>query len=421
MNNLIMKNWCKLSIFIIAFILLWLRRPDILTNAQFWAEDSVFWYKDAYENGFLSSLTTPRNGYFQTVSTFIVGLTALLNPDYAPFVSNFFGIMIRSVIIWFLFTERFNFLTLTTRIFLSIYFLCMPGLDEVHANITNAHWYLSLYVSMILIARNPSSKSWRFHDIFFILLSGLSGPFIIFILAASCFKFINNCKDHISVRSFINFYLRQPYALMIVCALIQGTSIILTFNGTRSSAPLGFSFDVISSIISSNIFLFTFVPWDIAKAGWDNLLLSYFLSVSILSCAAFVFVKGTWRMKVFATLPLLIIIFSMAKPQLTDSAPQLPTLINGQGSRYFVNIHIAIFSLLCVYLLECVRGKVATLFSKIYLTILLFVMGCLNFVITPLPNMNWREGATLINNAKTGDVISIQVLPPGLTLELRKK
>ncbi|MCG2963376.1 glucosyl transferase, partial [Escherichia coli] len=66
-------------------------------------------------------------------------------------------------------------------------------------------------------------------------------------------------------------------------------------------------------------------------------------------------------------------------------------------------------------------GKVATLFSKIYLTILLFVMGCLNFVITPLPNMNWREGATLINNAKTGDVISIQVLPPGLTLELRKK
>lgn len=146
--------------------------------------------------------------------------------------------MIRSVIIWFLFTERFNFLTLTTRIFLSIYFLCMPGLDEVHANITNAHWYLSLYVSMILIARNPSSKSWRFHDIFFILLSGLSGPFIIFILAASCFKFINNCKDHISVRSFINFYLRQPYALMIVCALIQGTSIILTFNGTRSSAPL---------------------------------------------------------------------------------------------------------------------------------------------------------------------------------------
>ncbi|MBE7910778.1 glucosyl transferase, partial [Enterobacter cloacae complex sp. S2] len=283
------------------------------------------------------------------------------------------------------------------------------------------HWYLSLYVSMILVARNPNTKLWKAHDIFFIILSGLSGPFIIFILASTLFKFINDFKDQISVKSFIKFYLQQPYILMIICALVQGVSIILTFNGTRSAAPLGFSFDVISSIISSNIFLFTFAPWDIARAGWDNLLLSYFLAVSLLACTTFVFVKGTWKMKVFATLPLLIIIFSMAKPQLTDSAPQLPTLINGQGSRYFVNIHIAIFSLICVYLLECVKGKVTVLFFKLYLSVLLFVMGCLNFVITPLPDMNWKEGATLINNANTGDVLSIQVLPPGLTLELRKK
>lgn len=414
MNNLIRNNWCKFALFIFAFILIWLRRPDILTNAQFWAEDSVFWYKDAYENGFINSLTTPRNGYFQTVSTFIVGLTTLLNPDYAPFVANFFGIIFRAIIIWFLFTERFNFLGLTTRAFLSVYLVCMPGLSEVHANITNAHWYLSLYVSMILVARNPNTKLWKAHDIFFIILSGLSGPFIIFILASTLFKFINDFKDQISVKSFIKFYLQQPYILMIICALVQGVSIILTFNGTRSAAPLGFSFDVISSIISSNIFLFTFAPWDIARAGWDNLLLSYFLAVSLLACTTFVFVKGTWKMKVFATLPLLIIIFSMAKPQLTDSAPQLPTLINGQGSRYFVNIHIAIFSLICVYLLECVKGKVTVLFFKLYLSVLLFVMGCLNFVITPLPDMNWKEGATLINNANTGDVLSIQVLPPGL-------
>ncbi|EGK29206.1 glucosyl transferase domain protein [Shigella flexneri K-227] len=43
-------------------------------------------------------------------------------------------------------------------------------------------------------------------------------------------------------------------------------------------------------------------------------------------------------MKVFATLPILIVTFSMAKPQLADSVPQLPTLATGNGSRYFVNI-----------------------------------------------------------------------------------
>ncbi|WP_240725975.1 hypothetical protein [Escherichia sp. E4208] len=52
MNMFIMRNWNKILIFILAFILIWLRRIDILTNAQFWAEDAVFWYKDAYEQGF---------------------------------------------------------------------------------------------------------------------------------------------------------------------------------------------------------------------------------------------------------------------------------------------------------------------------------------------------------------------------------
>lgn len=46
--------------------------------------------------------------------------------------------------------------------------------------------------------------------------------------------------------------------------------------------------------------------------------------------------------------------------------------------------------------------------------------GMFEFCYHPTPKHELREGATLINNAKTGDVISIQVLPPGLTLELRK-
>lgn len=415
------SDWCKFFVLILAFVLVWLRRADVLLNAQFWAEDAVFWYKDAYEQGFLSSLITPRNGYFQSVSTIIVGATTFANPMYAPLISNIFGVLIRAIVIWFLFTDRFDFLNKTARFFIAAYLLCMPGLQEVQANITNAHWYLSLYVSMIIISREPNTKLWKVHDLFFVILSGLSGPFVIFIIVASIFKYLNEFKERINIKTFFSFYFRTPYLALVTCGFIQGITILLTFNNSRSAAPLGFSMDVISSIISSNIFLFTFAPWYIAKAGWYNAILAYSLSIFIILLIIFNYIKGNWQAKVFSTLPVLIIIFSMAKPQLTDSAPQLPSLIGGEGSRYFVNIHIAIFSLLITYIFHCLKKKNSKTLLKILSSALLLVMMYFNYYIPPLPDMNWKQGARLINEAKPGERISFKVAPPWLTLELIKR
>jgi hypothetical protein len=421
MNSILRSNYSKFFVFVIAFVLLWLRREDILTNAQFWAEDSVFWYKDAYENGFLNSLLTPRNGYFQTVSTLIVGGTTFINPVHAPFVSNFFGLFFRAIIVWFLFTSRFSFIKTAPKILIFFYILWMPGMEEVHANITNTHWYLSLYVTMIIVANKAETIEWKAHDIVFIILSGLSGPFIIFILASTIFKFYSEHHKSITVRKFISFYLTPSYVVMIACSLIQLLTIFLTFNDSRSSAPLGFNLEVISSIISSNVFLFTFSPWEIAVSGWNNRLLSSLISISFISMTVFLFVKGDWRARVIASLPILIFIFSMAKPQLTDTLPQLPTLINGQGERYFVNIHLVIYSLICVYIFHCKLSENIKIISCLYLSILTALMLYSNFHIPPLPDMNWKDNAELINKAKPGDTVSFSVVPPRLTLEIKKK
>lgn len=421
MERIYKSNYFKAFVLVLSFLLLWARREDILLNAQFWAEDAVFWYKDAYQNGFLNSLLTPRNGYFQTVSTLLVGATSFLNPLYAPFVANFFGILLRAILVWFLFTERFSFLNITTKALISAYFFCMPGIQEVHANITNAHWYLSLYVAMIFISRKPETIGWKAHDIFFVILSGLSGPFIIFILASTIFKCYNENKSNISVKSFINFYTAPTYIAMISCAAVQVSTILLTFEGSRSSAPLGFSIGVMSSILSSNVFLYTFFPWDLASYGWENKLLSISINVFFISAVAYTFIKGNWQARIFATLPLLIFAFSMAKPQLTDSMPQLPTLVNGEGQRYFVNIHIAIYSLLVIAIFNNFKKSDFQTYITIVFCTLTAVMFSLNFFISPLPDMKWRDGAKMINDAKPGDEVEFRVVPPRLVLELIKK
>lgn len=67
----------SIVIFCLAFLIFSLRRPDILTNPNLWAEDGVFWLQDAYNNGFLKSMLNPENGYFQTISRLVFGVSSL--------------------------------------------------------------------------------------------------------------------------------------------------------------------------------------------------------------------------------------------------------------------------------------------------------------------------------------------------------
>ncbi|HFR0821081.1 TPA: glucosyl transferase, partial [Shigella flexneri] len=66
-------------------------------------------------------------------------------------------------------------------------------------------------------------------------------------------------------------------------------------------------------------------------------------------------------------------------------------------------------------------NKTLKIFFKIYVSVILIAMIKLNFFITPLPDMNWSQGAELINKAKHGEAVSFTVLPPWLTLDLIKK
>ena len=54
-------------LFLVLFLIIAARRPDILTNAQPWAEDGFVWMTEIYTRGFWSSVLLPQNGYYQTL------------------------------------------------------------------------------------------------------------------------------------------------------------------------------------------------------------------------------------------------------------------------------------------------------------------------------------------------------------------
>ncbi|MGK3114144.1 hypothetical protein [Candidatus Pantoea formicae] len=106
----------------LAFLLLVLRRPDIVLHAQPWAEDGKIWMAGIYNNGLLSSLFLPQNGYYQTISRLTYGISMFFGISHAALGANIIAIIIRCFFIGFILSSRMNFAPLPYRLAAVVYF-----------------------------------------------------------------------------------------------------------------------------------------------------------------------------------------------------------------------------------------------------------------------------------------------------------
>ena len=182
--------WFHVVLFVLATLLTISRRPDIILYPQFWAEDGTVWFEDAYNLGFWRALFIPVVGYFQTVSRLVGGLAQLVPLAYAPLLFNLVALAIKILPIHFLFSSRFSAIVSNgwAKLLMALLYIGLPNTSEVFVNVTNAHSYLALLAFMIVVAEPAKNLGWKLFDIFFISLSGLSGPFIVFLFPIALFR-----------------------------------------------------------------------------------------------------------------------------------------------------------------------------------------------------------------------------------------
>jgi len=402
--------------FFVAFLILFLRRPEALLNAQFWAEDATIWFTQAFNQGFFSPLFSPQDGYFQTISRLTMGIASLFPLEMAPFVSNFIGLIIRSLPVCFLFTPRMGWVGTKEKLVISAYYLLMPGIWEVHPNITNAHWYLSLYLCMVIAANIPNGLLAKSHDMIVLIIAGLSGPFIVFIapfyglkyLAESNYNLIKAAKEFLmgstTYRTIFNL-------LFVAICLIQIFSIFLYASG-RSPAPLGLSPEVLFNILSARIFLGSFLPHEAIHHIWQMPWLN--LPATLLSCGllSYVLIKGGWRMAIFIGFAALMIGFALAKPQITVDQAQLPLLINSHvGGRYFIVTNIVWVGCL-VFIISRQRPLLKNIFYSALLCVIV-VSSYYTFSVDNLQDFEYQKYVEQYHDLPEGETIEIPVNPGG--------
>ncbi|ADU69860.1 hypothetical protein [Pantoea sp. At-9b] len=409
------KTPALIGLMFLAFVLLVLRRPDLVVHAQPWAEDGKIWMAGIYNEGFWSSLLLPQNGYYQTISRLTYGISLLFGFSHAALVANIIAILIRCFFVGFILSSRMNFIDMKFRVVAALYLILMPNIAEGFVNITNVHWYLSMYLLAVVMANDAESTLGKVHDFAVLIISGLSGPFVVFIAPCLLLKRIYTRGGIIAAIRQINMF----DIVMATCCVIQVAAILISPDTARSSAPLGASVGVLIKIISYRIIGGTFFNNDVIAFMPENNYLCLILFVLFLISLVYLLIKSGWQFKAAAIFPVLMIGFALAKPMMSITDPQWPVFFGpGNGERYFFVTNFAFFCFVLYLLSKMTRYKNMALVVLSLVTLATVSSG---FRIPKLANVGYQEDLVKFENARQGEHVTLRINPPGWTMELIKK
>jgi hypothetical protein len=396
------------------------RRPDALLHAQFWAEDGHFWYAEAYNGGWLHAALTPHTGYFQTISRLTAALSLLVDFASAPVVYNVIALVIQVSPAIFLLTPRFQKVVPDNRIrvFLAFLYIGMPNSYELNANITNAMTHLAILAVMVFLAEPSRRAAWRAFDIFVVMLSGLSGPFV-FALGPVAL-----------IRWAVDRHSRWRLVLLGVVAgavAVQLIAVLTTGSATRPHAPLGVSVSAFLAIVAGNIFAgavigLTHYTVIFSEPWWGP--------HSLALRAAFVggggiflyaIYRGTLELRLFILFAWILLIGSLLSPTASFTDPQWPLLSHpGAANRYFLVPMLAFLASAAWIVFEA-KMWALRIAAGLVLGGTIAVAIPADWQYPPYSDQRPEYYATVLRAASPGSKVVIPINPPGWDLELIKR
>lgn len=401
-------------VFITAFVIVVVRKSDVILNPQFWAEDGAIFYANAYNAGIIHSLFLPLSGYFQSISRLVAAFAQIFPFSLGPLIFNIIAIVIKVLPVNLLLSSRFTALVpnLWTRMFMSFLYLALPNSWEIHANITNIQWYLALLAFMVIIAEKNDRFTWRCFDMGIVLLSGLSGPFCILLTPIIAFKWWLNREKRL-------FFL---LLLVGICALIQGTSLFLLGKTSRYRMTLGATPELFVRILSSQIFLGTLIgrkyTWIVSSFGWYSILA---LIVSVIGLIVIVkaLLKAPVELRLFIVFAAIISVAALISPTANPTMPQWEHLaIPGNSPRYWF-IPMLAFIMVLVWMLSKSCSRKLRIFAMTALVIM--SIGIIkDWHHNKFKDYNFQIYAQQFELAPKGSKIIIPINPPGWFMMLIK-
>jgi len=400
-------------VLLLAVMILFSRRPASFHNPQFWAEDGKVWYANAYNLGQFESLFLPQDGYFQTLSRITASGALLFDLSHAPRIFMIAAIIIQLLPVLLIVSGRLNNLipSSSAKLFVILLYLALPNSAEVFGNLTNAQWYLSLSAVLVLIAAIPVSRFWKFFDLSCVALSGLSGPFSIFLFPISFLRWRRT---------------RSPWSLKLMLvvaatAILELSAIIFLSHNSRAHYLPQFQPSLLLGILNRQVFLGLLLGskgflWLQTHFVFSRVVFNLTAVLGIF-LTAYALVKSTFELRLFIIFAGLILAAGLLSPTLTDtSKPVWETLYNSSaGIRYWL-IPMCAFLAILVWGVTKRNPVVVRSLSGILLASMIFGIS-FDWRHWELGDLNFPAAVINFRNAPAGRKVLFPLNPPGWSKE----
>jgi len=167
---------------VLSILALLQRKPEALSNPQFWAEDGKIFFQQCFQSG-ARSFFVPYAGNLHLISR-IVALVTLhgLSYRYMPLGYNLANLVLFLGLVCFIWW-RTDF-DPYTKFFMTMALSLVPVGSEMVFCLTNVQWYTGLFIPLFFLAGH--SRKYSTFDGIILFLVGLSGPFSLIFLPAVC-------------------------------------------------------------------------------------------------------------------------------------------------------------------------------------------------------------------------------------------
>ena len=409
-----------LLVTILTVILTLSRRPDSIIHAQFWAEDGNRWYANAYNWGWIAATLTSAGGYFQTLSRLTAALSLLVDLRYAPAVYGVVALVVQVLPAAFLVTPRFSRVIpdFRIRLLLAFLYIGLPNSFELHINITNAMTHLGLLAALVILAEPSHRTAWRAFDLAVLVLSGLSGPFVIALAPVAFLRSITARHDR---------WRLVVLSVVIFCAAVQALSVLTAGPSARPHGALGATIHGFMAILAGNVFagaeigLFHYTQL-FAQEWWNPhsqaLRLAFLVGMAVFAYAA---ARGPLELRLFILFGWIMLTAALLTPVVSLTGDQWPLLSHpGAGDRYY-EIPMLAFLASVVWMMTRSGVPVLRILGGLLIAATLLVGMPTDWAYPPYTDMHPARYADILDRAAPGTRVVIPINPPGWTIELVKR
>jgi hypothetical protein len=387
----------------VTLLALFSRCPYLLTHAQFYAEDGAVWYAEAYNQGWLHSLTLPEAGYLNTLQRLVAGPSLLLPLRDVPFFMTFCGLLIQWLPVAILVSSRCRrWAPLSLRLLLAALYVAIPNAREIYIVLTNSQWHLAVAVLLLAFSTPPESNGGRLFDMMLFLVTGFSGPFSILLWPLLLFFWWRRRQ---------NWSLVQ-LGVMSLGTLTQGV-VILHHHADRVPIPLLATPQLFIRMLGGNAFtaaIFGAYPFG-SIAPFPLLLIAFAGGLALIAYTS----RASLELALFSVFCLLVFVAGIRSPL----GANWQGLVHTGSLRYWYFPMLAFVwcSAWCA-----IRAKAKFFRTAATCILILMPIGIVaDWRYRDYGDQNFSAYVRKFDDARPGERIIIPVVPKGISMALIKK